>query len=241
MSLADAALAAMPLPAAAELARAFGRGDSRRPWILRAALLPAAMRRAIAAELEAGYAAGELGLARGRVDAGGRLVSSRGRADEMRRLDGSEEELARVAPDLLALVRWSRAALAPHLARAWPRGAALATPDSAMLARYPAPSIGYRAHFDNPGGRRDNARALTAILYLNPPESPCRGGELALWGADGHPDHPPGALLAPEDGALALFDARATLHEVRPLAPGPARWSLTLWLTDGEPPAPRER
>src|SRR5262249_1952209 len=99
--------------------------------------------------------------------------------------------------------------------------------------RYPAPSVGYRPHLDNPGGREDNGRALTCVIYLNPPGRECAGGELALWSPGTAVSSPPGLVHEPRGGSAALFKAPAVPHEVRPLHEGPARWALTLWFQDG--------
>lgn len=157
------------------------------------------------------------------------------RSDEVLYLSGREPELLQAAPRTAATIQWCLTRLVERAVRAVPAVEAHA-PERAMLARYPAPSAGFRPHLDNPGGERDNGRSLSLVLYLNAPARPCRGGELALWAPGDGPESEPAVLTEARGGSAALFDARTVLHEVRPLRPGPARWSLAIWLNDGPQP-----
>ncbi|HEX9736673.1 MAG TPA: 2OG-Fe(II) oxygenase [Thermoanaerobaculia bacterium] len=224
------------LPTRDELVAAFGGPRLDGPqWLRLPSFLSSALTEAIRSELDdAG-----LELEPGGVGAEGRRTARR--SDEVRYVDGFEPRLLAAAPTLAALVQWAFARLSGGLRvgerRVYP-------PQSAMLARYPAPSGGYAAHLDNPGGEHDNGRALTLVIYLNAPGHECAGGELALWAPGTSTAGPPAAVLAPRSGSAVLFDSRAAAHQVAALAPGPARWALTLWLNDAPQrpaslPAPR--
>ncbi len=233
-----------PLPAADELEELWGSLDALLDdpveipgapqalgsggWLPIPALLPAAFCRALHRELEAADAAGALGLQAGTVGAGAEISASR--SDEVRCLDGLEAKLLARLPRLAVLVQWSLGRLIPRLAAGLP-GRSLHPPRTAMLARYPGLSGGFRPHLDNPGGEADNGRALSVVLYLNGGE-PCAGGELALWRPGADPAAPPDAVLPPRGGSAVAFDSRAVPHQVRPLGPGPARWSLAIWLNE---------
>src|SRR5262249_123146 len=56
---------------------------------------------------------------------------------------------------------------------------------------------------------------------------------IALWPPGARVSAPPGVVLLPRGGSAVLFDARTVPHQVLPLAPGPPRWSLVLWLQEG--------
>lgn len=227
------------LPARDQQAAAFG-GPPAPP--LRRSLpsfLAPALTGPLHRELEAAFRRGELGLERAGVGASDRISARR--SDRVRYVSGREPELLRAAPRLAALVQWGLEHLAGHLAAALP-GRRVFPPQNAMLARYPAPSVGYAPHLDNPGGDGDNGRTLTLVIYLNGPGRECAGGEIALWAAGAATTEPPAEVLPATGGSAALFDARAVPHQVRPLAEGPARWALTFWLADepraGAPPPP---
>ena len=202
-------------------------------------LLPDDLIAAVHGELERAFENGDLVLEAGTVGKEGRRSDRR--TDAVRYLTGREGDLLAAAPRLAALAQWSLDRLAPRLAEHVP---GTHPPRRVMLARYPAAVRGFAPHLDNPGGRHDNGRALSAVLYLNDPAAPCRGGELALWDpacGNAEDDADPAELVAPEGGTLVLFDARRVVHEVRTLAPGPARWTLALWMNDadlGGPPPP---
>lgn len=229
-------------PAESVLAAAF-RGEGARRWIGLPGLLSSDFLAVLGEELAAARASGRLELAREGVGASGRL--SVRRSDDVLYLNGLEEGLPAEAPHLAGLVQTLLARLPRWLAAAGEEG--LAAPQTAMLARYPAPSAGYAPHLDNPGGEADSGRALTFVLYLNPPERPCAGGEIALWDAGGDVTAEPAAVFPARGGTAVLFDSRIIPHQVRPLEEGPERWALTLWLQSGRaaaplaesPPAPR--
>ena len=197
------------------------------PWCLLPEVLTATWCAALHADLEIALAAGDLGLDRGTIGSSDQ-VSAR-RTDEVLYLSGREPDLLRAMPRLAATVQWSLHRLSRGAGGRFPWLAAH-PPGRAMLARYPAPSTGFGPHLDNPGGDHDNHRLLSVVLYLNPPESACLGGELALWRPGDGPPSEPAALLPPSGGSAIAFAARSVGHEVLPLRPGPARWSLAIWL-----------
>ena len=202
-------------------------------WLEIPELLTASYVRRLAQEVEAAHGAGKLGLERAGVGAGEEIGTQR--HDLVRYLDGRESELIAVAPSLAIFIQWALQRLDTRL-----RGAGqIFPPQKAMLACYPAPSEGYSRHLDNP--QDVNERALTLVIYLGAPETPCRGGEIALW-ADRDADEPT-AELTPRPGSAVLFDAREVPHEVRPIHKGPSRWALTFWLssTAQSPPSVRPR
>lgn len=226
-------------PAGTALAMAF-RAEGVRRWLGLPRLLSEDFLAALGEELAAAFASGRLALAREGVGAAGRL--SVRRSDNVLYLSGLEEDLPAEVPHLSALVQTLLARLPLWLAAVGEEG--LAAPQTAMLARYPAPSAGYAPHLDNPGGEADSGRALTFVLYLNPPERPCAGGEIALWDAGRDVTAEPAAVFPARGGTAVLFDSRTIPHQVRPLEEGPERWALTLWLQSGRgaalpPPAPR--
>jgi hypothetical protein len=206
-------------------------------WRIYPCLIAAGSLSEIAAEIEAAYESGRLQLESGGIGHGGRRAPQR--SDEVAYLTGREPDLLAAAPRLAVLVQWLLGQFAADVAdtaESLP-GRRHQAPAKAMLARYPAPSAGYRPHLDNPGGREDNGRALTCVVYLNPPARECAGGELALWPSGAAVSAPPGALHAPRGGSAALFDSRTVPHQVLPLHEGPARWAITLWFQDGLSPA----
>jgi len=218
---------------AAACSQACGRSDLP-GWIVYPRLVAPEALCEIAQEIETAYAAGRLGLERGGIGRADRRAPHR--SDEVAFLTGLEPELPAAAPRLAVLVQWLLDRFASSVVASFP-DRQLQPPVKAMLARYPAPSAGYRPHLDNPGGGEDNGRAFTCVVYLNPPSRECAGGELALWAPGAVVSNPPGALLAPCGGSAVLFDARAVPHQVRPLHPGPPRWALTLWFQDDPCPA----
>jgi len=205
-----------------------------RPW-LAAESAEAAIVAAAWNELENGFQSGKITLEPGTVGADGAHTSRR--TDAVRYLNGREPDLLAHAPHAAVLAQWGLARLGEWLRQA-ASDRAPASPQNAMLARYPAPSAGYFPHLDNPGGANDNGRALTMILYLNPPERVCAGGELALWGPDASTAETPDALLPARGGTAVWLEARRAAHQVRPLRAGPPRWALTFWINDQAPSAP---
>jgi hypothetical protein len=207
-----------------------GSGDDFPGWIVYPRLVALDALSEIARELETAYAAGRLPLERGGVGRSDRRAPQR--SDEVAFLSGLGPEILAGAPRLAVLVQWLLGRFAAGVVKSFPRRQ-LQAPAEVMLARYPAPSVGYRPHLDNPGGQEDNRRAMTCVVYLNPPGCECVGGELALWPEGAVVSAPPGGLIPPAGGSAVLFDARAVPHQVLPLHAGPARWALTLWFQDG--------
>ncbi len=224
------------LPAHEKLAEAFADADDSPRWLSLPALLPASFIGDLHGQLEAAFDQGALELERAGVGADQRLTARRG--DSVIYLSGLEGELLETAPAAAALIQWCLANLGDRLAKAITGKQAL-PPRSAMLARYPAPSGGYHRHLDNPGGEHDNGRTLTFVLYLNPPDQACAGGEIAVWPPAATTGAPPAAVLPAAGGSAVFFDTRTVAHQVRPLAAGPARWAMILWLNDSarSPPA----
>mmetsp|Transcript_67799 Transcript_67799/g.209774 ORF Transcript_67799/g.209774 Transcript_67799/m.209774 type:complete len:437 (-) Transcript_67799:85-1395(-) len=121
--------------------------------------------------------------------------------------------------------------------------AVLTVAPKAMLASYPADSIGYIPHqdstFRSEFRNRTNPRELTAILYLNPPDWDVErdGGELRLYPDSEHLEQPPQDAvngewpgtqkIAPLGGRLVVFFSRLW-HEVLPAKR--ERRALTLWI-----------
>ncbi|MEM7585934.1 MAG: 2OG-Fe(II) oxygenase [Acidobacteriota bacterium] len=210
---------------------------SARSWATAAELLEPALLGELHQQLETAYQAGYLDLERAGVGASER-VSDR-RSDAVLYLNGHEPELLRAAPAAAAWIQWCLEQLGRRLAAAL-GGRPIFPPASAMLARYPAPSAGFHPHLDNPGEPNDNGRTVTLVLYLNGLETPCSGGEIALWNTGRPTTEPPAEILPAHGGNAVLFDARTIPHQVRPLLPGPARWALTLWFNDApqRPPEP---
>jgi len=217
---------------------ASGDGSDRPVWTVYPQLISPQALDAIAREIEEAHAAGRLRLERGAVGRAGEKAPQR--SDDVDYLTGREPQVLAAAPRLAVLVQWLLERFGGGVLESF-QGRPLQAPIKAMLARYPAPSAGYRPHLDNPGGGpgggEDNGRALTCVVYLNPPSRACVGGELALWLPGTVLSEPPGALLAPRGGSAVLFDSRAVPHQVLPLQAGPARWALTLWFQDGRSPA----
>jgi tryptophan halogenase len=200
---------------------------AERRWRLVPELLPATLCTRLFRRLERRYLARDLDLTPGRVGAG----VKRARTDEVRLLTGYERDVLERVPDLAVLVQWCLEGLAPALAAQVPERELFA-PRAVMLARYPAPSAGFRAHFDNPGGARDNGRVLSCVLYLNPADRACAGGALALWRPGAGAAAAADRVTEVGSGSLVVFDARAVRHEVRPLAAGAPRWSIAVWLNE---------
>jgi hypothetical protein len=226
---------------AAEAAATCRQEDQEAPWQARSHWLPRPWTERLHGSLEPAFQEGRLSLEPGAVGHG--RISVR-RSDWVRYLRGTEPELLDLCPALALLIQWGLRDLPARLVRlAGPRMAGagarpLFPPQRAMLTRYPAPSGGYGAHLDNPGGEADNGRSLTLVLYLNPPDVLCRGGELALWRPGRALSQPPDQVFPPGPGTAAFFDPRRVPHQVLPLAPGPARWALTFWFSaqPQEPP-----
>lgn len=193
--------------------------------------LPPNMIKTLYQTLEQKYQQNQLPLQREGVGAKGTIAHQRN--DEVLYLNGTDSELTKACPLLNVLVRWALTKLAPSLAKC-ANQPLLSAPQNAMLARYPAPSNGYHAHIDNPGGAYENGRSLTAILYLNPESAKPSGGGLELF--LNQTDHPTATTsVSAWGGNLAAFDARHWVHQVTPLELGPPRWALSMWLNDAQP------
>ena len=153
---------------------------------------------------------------------------SRHRWDEVTYLSGHEPKITARLPHLALLIQFFRYHLFEHLDLPLD----CAPPNNAMLARYPAPSGGYNTHMDNPGGKNENGRTMTLVMYLNPSAYACSGGELAVWLDQGQE---PQLRHRPIGGSAILFDARKTPHRVYPLEKGHHRQSLTFWFNNRLP------
>jgi hypothetical protein len=226
------------VPPVAQSRAAFGSGpEAGARWLAWGGALPPKLLARVAAELAA--AAGEDGLSLRGAGVGRLDRRSSQRSDEVRYLTGLEPELIAGAPALAGLIQHLLGRAEEPLRRTLP-GLELHAPQTVMLARYPAPASGFAAHLDNPGGEDDNGRALSLVVYLNPPQRPCRGGGLALWPAGAAGGDPPVVVLPPAGGSAVLFDARTVVHAVEPLEPGPDRWTLVLWWSERprRPPRP---
>lgn len=235
---AEAAARALRLPRPTVTRGAFDP-DGRR-WLALSDLLAPDWVATIHRQLEGAHGAGALDLEREGVGASGRR--SVRRTDVVTYLTGRERAHLEAIPTLAVTVQELLSGLSRWLAESLP-GARLAPPQTAMLARYEAPSRGFDPHLDNPGlgfpdePERDNGRTLTLVTYLSAPDAPPRGGEIALWGArdgatPGASDDEPVGVFPPRGGSAVLFDSRRVPHQVRPVAEGPARWALTVWITD---------
>ena len=224
----------LALPEADAVAGALGleSGDRtlRLPRLLGPGLLDHVHR-----ELEAAHESGALSLAREGVGASAEVTVRR--TDEVCYFTGLEPGLLQAAPTTALLIQALLGPVARRLQQSLP-GRPCFPPQNAMLARYPAPSRGYDAHLDNPGGERDNGRAFTLVTYLNAPENPPAGGGIALWSAPGTGGEPD-SVVPPEGGSAVLFDSREVPHQVLALQAGPARWALTVWLSE-RPQGPPE-
>ncbi|MCU0754872.1 MAG: 2OG-Fe(II) oxygenase [Xanthomonadales bacterium] len=89
----------------------------------------------------------------------------------------------------------------------------------AHLACYP-PGAGYARHLDR--FRDDDARVISAVLYLNEGWDPVDGGQLRLYPQDSDP-----LDVQPEAGTLVLFRSADLPHEVLPATR--ERWSVAGW------------
>lgn len=205
----------------------------RAGWLARPDVLSPTLRRRIAVELEA---AGRLDLEAAGI--GGDDRRSSRRSDEVRYVTGLEPDLLARCPSLAVLAQRLLDDLEPVAADLLPEGTAFA-PQTAMLARYAAPCDGFAAHLDNPGGADDNGRTFALVLYLNPPDRTCAGGDLALWAPGDSTEARAAAVLPPTGGSAVLFDARRVPHAVEPLRPGADRWTLVVWTSDRRRRPPR--
>lgn len=89
------------------------------------------------------------------------------------------------------------------------------------FAAYP-PGAGYQRHLDR--FRDDDRRALTVILYLNPPDWTAEdGGQLVFWPEEGKPP----LEIQPAGGTLVAFLSDRFWHQVLPARR--QRLSLTGW------------
>ena len=228
----DAPGAPLNLPSGEQIARALTGADAH---LHLPSLFGSLLVRQLYRQVTAAYSDGALVLQQGGVGASDRISASRW--DWIGFFSGLEPSLLQAAPTVAAFVQWCLAHLGDVLAGAVP-GKQPFPPQKAMLARYPTPSGGYAAHLDNPGEPMDNGRTLTLVVYLNPPEDACAGGELAVWApnaADGDrvaDASLPAQVLPARGGSAILFDSRTIVHQVRPLRGGPARWALTFWFND---------
>lgn len=89
----------------------------------------------------------------------------------------------------------------------------------AHLACYP-PGAGYARHLDR--FRDDDARVISAVLYLNEGWDADDGGQLRLY-----PDGRAAVDVQPEAGTLVLFRSADLPHEVLPARR--ERWSVAGW------------
>lgn len=89
----------------------------------------------------------------------------------------------------------------------------------AHLACYP-PGAGYARHLDR--FRDDDARVISAVLYLNEGWDPADGGQLRLY-----PEGIDPVDVQPEAGTLVLFPSAHLPHEVLPARR--ERWSVAGW------------
>lgn len=229
-------------PTRGSLGHAFGGHAGASLYLQQPHMLPVSVVRQLYSEVVAAYRFGSLILERGGVGSAG--ATSVHRWDEISFLSGTEAELMGDAPTLAAFIQWCLGPWSEELSEVMPDRIVF-SPQKVMLARYPAPCGGYAAHLDNPGGRLDNGRALTLVLYLNPPDKACQGGDLLIW--------PPGAgegdeavyVVSADGGSAILFDSRAVAHQVSPVREGHDRWALTFWFNDSPTrpptlhPAPR--
>jgi hypothetical protein len=227
--------------------RLAGRNGGREPlaeagWIVRREVLGGEVRRRTAAELDPPDGPdgphGESGLDLRRAGVGYDGRSSARRSDEVRYVTGLEPDLLARAPTLAVLAQRILDEVEEALAGVVPEGCGFA-PQTCMLACYRAPSHGFAAHLDNPGGDDDNRRTYALVLYLNPPGRECAGGNLSLWTPGASTEELPAAVLPPAGGTAVLFDARRVPHAVEPLGAGADRWTLVLWLSDRRRRPPR--
>lgn len=89
----------------------------------------------------------------------------------------------------------------------------------AHLACYP-PGAGYARHLDR--FRDDDARVISAVLYLNEGWNPADGGQLRLY-----PEAEAPVEVQPTAGTLVLFRSADLAHEVLPARR--ERWSVAGW------------
>jgi len=82
-----------------------------------------------------------------------------------------------------------------------------------------APGTFYRKHHD--AFLNDDARVVSAVLYLNEDWQPEDGGELRIYASEGP------TLVEPRAGTLAVFLSREIEHEVLPTRK--ARRSFAAW------------
>lgn len=129
------------------------------------------------------------------------------RGDRIHWLDGATSLETTVLQELEGL----RQALRDHLRI--PLGEV-----EAHMACYP-PGAGYARHLD--AFRRDNARLVSLVCYLNPAWEEAHGGCLRLHLPQGPLD------VAPRWGQSALFLSETIEHEVLPSTV--ERWSLACW------------
>jgi hypothetical protein len=115
----------------------------------------------------------------------------------------------------------------------------LLVPEVGQLALYdgqtrgPREKPGYVAHLDNCkeiGGKGENYRELTAILYLNEAPEGANGGSLLCY--ETMNDWETGRSceeVTPKAGLLVLFKSRHVWHEVTPVV-GWRRLALSVWM-----------
>lgn len=97
----------------------------------------------------------------------------------------------------------------------------------AHFAHYP-PGACYQTHVDAFHGSR--TRVLSAVCYLNDDWPTTAGGELLLYGQDGHSEL---ARVSPRGGTVALFLSEDVPHQVLPA--NRDRYSIAAWLRVDEP------
>ena len=181
-------------------------------------------------ELRQAHDHGQLPLDRAGVGSRGALSDYR--SDWALYTSGLDPRLIEETPRLAVLIQWLMYRIEWGLNGAG-SSLKLRVPEKAMVARYPAPSLGYQPHVDNPGGQPDNGRAYSFVLYLNHPHTPCDGGQLVVWEAGSDFSKEPCAEIQAVGGTAVLFDSRLVPHQVTPLNSGPERWALTLWFQEG--------
>ena len=181
-------------------------------------------------ELQQAHEDGKLALDRAGVGPRGALSDHR--SDWALYTSGRDSRLIEATPRLAVLIQWLMVHIECGLNCAG-SSLKLRVPVQAMVARYPAPSLGYQPHVDNPGGQSDNGRAFSFILYLNHSQAACDGGQLVLWEAGGSFSQEPCAEIEAVGGTAVTFNSRLVPHQVAPLNSGPERWALTLWFQDG--------
>ena len=216
----------LELPAAEEMKEVLTGSDR---WLSPKGCINQPLVRHLYQACEETYRSNTLALQRAGVGVSGEPSPSRW--DDVRYFHGRESDLLQTSPLLASFIQWTLAELATWLTAVLPNQI-IHPPARMMLARYPANSGGFAPHLDNPGGKRDNGRAVSLVIYLNPRERAPAGGELALWRPPYKFGDAPSQVIPAVGGSIVLFDARTIVHQVRPVSDGPARWALVGWCND---------